>query len=91
MSRPVALTVPQVADRLQLSRGAVYAAIGRGELPCIRIGRAVRIPLVAFEQMVSAWPASSSIVESGTPPRKRRTEYDEFPFEPVIGPLPSES
>lgn len=46
MTRP-ALTVDQVASRLAVSRGAIYAAVQRGEIPCIRIGRAVRIPAAA--------------------------------------------
>ena len=38
-----ALKVPEVARRLALSRCTVYVAIQRGELPCIRFGRAVRV------------------------------------------------
>lgn len=38
-----ALTAPQVAARLQLSRALVYALIQRGELPAVHIGRSVRV------------------------------------------------
>ena len=38
-----ALTAPQVAAQLQLSRALVYALIQRGELPAVHIGRSVRV------------------------------------------------
>lgn len=38
-----ALKVRDVAQRVALSPCAVYVAIQRGELPCIRFGRAVRV------------------------------------------------
>lgn len=41
--RAQALTAPQVAARLQLSRALVYALIQRGELPAVHIGRSVRV------------------------------------------------
>ena len=37
------LTVPQVAERLQLSRRTVWHLIGRGELATVRIGRLRRV------------------------------------------------
>jgi excisionase family DNA binding protein len=38
------LRVPDVAQALSVSVRAVYQAVERGELNCIRLGRAVRIP-----------------------------------------------
>lgn len=46
-----ALRVPEVARRLSLSRCTVYVAIQKGELPCIRFGRAVRV----LEGDLDAW------------------------------------
>ncbi len=37
------LTVEQVCEILQMSRAAVYGMIRRGELPCVHMGRAVRL------------------------------------------------
>jgi hypothetical protein len=37
-----------------LSRGASYEAARRGELPVIRIGRLLRVPVIALEHMLLA-------------------------------------
>jgi excisionase family DNA binding protein len=36
------VTVIEAADHLRLSKAMVYRLLEQGELPCIRIGRAVR-------------------------------------------------
>ncbi|MBT2390621.1 helix-turn-helix domain-containing protein [Streptomyces sp. ISL-1] len=41
---PELLTVPQVMDRLQLGRSAVYDLLRTGRLASITLGRARRIP-----------------------------------------------
>lgn len=79
-----ALTVEQVAARLSMSRGAVYAAVQRGELPCIRLGRAVRIPALAIERLEQSWLDSSSTGANGMPPSRRKTASGERPLEPLI-------
>ena len=55
------ITVPQ-AGRLyfNLSRNASYAAAARGELPVVRIGRLLRVPVKACEKMLEQ--AESSIM-----------------------------
>jgi excisionase family DNA binding protein len=42
------LTVEQAAKFLRLGRNAVYDAIGRGEIPHRRIGRAIRLSRAAL-------------------------------------------
>ena len=37
------LTVPEVAERLRLSRTTVYRMLRRGELPMVRLGRSWRV------------------------------------------------
>jgi excisionase family DNA binding protein len=52
--RPVlTLTVPEAGKRyFGLSRNAAYDAAARGEIPTIRIGRLLRVPVRAMEQML---------------------------------------
>lgn len=84
------MTVGQVADRLSLSQGAVYAAIRRQELPCVRVGRSVRVPAFVIEEMEQGtWSGSSTTGGDGTPPRPSTGESTERPFEPLIALLPS--
>jgi hypothetical protein len=50
---PKTLSVPEAGKKyFDLSRGASYAAAARGDLPTIKIGRKLRVPLVALEQML---------------------------------------
>lgn len=57
------LTVPEAAQLLQISRTLAYELVARGELPAVRLGRAIRIPRGAFESWVeaSAWERASSV------------------------------
>jgi excisionase family DNA binding protein len=50
----VLLRIPEAAQRLGLSRTMAYQMVRRGELPVVRIGRAVRVPLHALELWVAA-------------------------------------
>jgi hypothetical protein len=51
---PKTLSVPD-AGRIYfaLGRNASYDAAARGEIPTIRIGRMLRVPVVALERMLS--------------------------------------
>ena len=42
-------TVEEAAAILRISRPAAYAAAKNGQLPTIRIGRLLRVPLAALE------------------------------------------
>jgi hypothetical protein len=52
-AQPKTLTVPQ-AGRVyfDLGRNASYEAARRGDIPTIRIGRLLRVPVVALERML---------------------------------------
>lgn len=47
------LSVPQAGKKyFGLSRNGSYAAAARGEIPTIRIGRLLRVPVVAVERLL---------------------------------------
>jgi excisionase family DNA binding protein len=47
------LTVEQAAEVLHVSRGTAYEAVRAGQIPSVRVGRCIRIPRHALEQMLS--------------------------------------
>jgi excisionase family DNA binding protein len=47
---PVTLTIPQAAKRLGVSRNSAYQAARRGEIPTIRIGKRILVPVAALER-----------------------------------------
>jgi len=53
MDQPKTLTVPE-AGRLyfDLGRNASYEAARRGDIPTIKIGRLLKVPVVALERML---------------------------------------
>ncbi len=42
------IDAPRVASVLGISKRGAYAAIERGEIPAIRVGRCVRVPTARF-------------------------------------------
>lgn len=51
-SQRLLLRVPEVAKALGLGRTKVYELIAAGELPVIRLGRAVRVSVAALQKWV---------------------------------------
>jgi hypothetical protein len=50
-SEPKTLSVPQAGrEYFGLGRNASYEAARRGDLPTIKIGRLLRVPVVAFKR-----------------------------------------
>lgn len=50
---PVTITVPEAGKRyFGLSQSASYDAAARGEIPTIRVGRLLRVPVRAMEQLI---------------------------------------
>jgi excisionase family DNA binding protein len=45
-------TINEAARMLLISRGSAYEAPKRGEIPTIRIGRRLLVPLAALERML---------------------------------------
>jgi hypothetical protein len=51
--QPKTLSVPQAGKTyFDLSRDASYAAAANGQIPTIRIGRLLRVPVVALERLL---------------------------------------
>ena len=54
--QPLTLSVPEAARKYLgiRSTGAAYAAAHRGEIPVIRVGKLMRVPVRAMERMLDA-------------------------------------
>jgi excisionase family DNA binding protein len=46
------ISVPEAGEYFGLKRNAAYEAARRGELPIIKIGKRLRVPVVALERML---------------------------------------
>lgn len=46
------LTVPEVGGLLGMSRDHIYAAVARGDLPSLRVGNLIRVPVPALLTML---------------------------------------
>jgi excisionase family DNA binding protein len=59
---PLTMTVPEAGARyFNLGRNASYAAASRGEIPVVKIGRSLRVPVRALERMLDqAGPTTQS-------------------------------
>jgi excisionase family DNA binding protein len=47
---PKTVSVPEAGKWLGIGRNAAYEAARRGEIPTIKIGRLLRVPVVALER-----------------------------------------
>lgn len=50
------ISVTEAARRLGIGRDLAYQAAGRGELPTVRIGRRILVPVAALEAMLRPSP-----------------------------------
>jgi len=50
----IVLTVEEAAKAIGLSRGSAYAAVRRGELPTIRIGRRILVSRDGLERLLAS-------------------------------------
>jgi hypothetical protein len=55
MQVPLTLSVPEAGERyFGLSRNAAYDAAKRGDIPVVKIGRLLRVPVRALERMLDS-------------------------------------
>jgi excisionase family DNA binding protein len=50
---PRTMSVPEAGKQLGLGKNGSYAAAARGEIPVLRFGSRLRVPVVAFERMLA--------------------------------------
>ena len=60
LMEPLAYDAREVADLLKLSRGRGYALAREGNLPHVRLGRAIRFPRQAIEELVAGGKAPTT-------------------------------
>lgn len=54
--RRLTLTVAEAAKVLGIGRSSAYEAVKLGQLPSIRIGRRLLVPIAALERMLQSTP-----------------------------------
>lgn len=60
-SEKLTLTVDEAAAMLSISRSTAFAAVARGEIPSIRIGRRIVIPRARLEQMLAGEDSTTGV------------------------------
>ena len=53
MENRVVMTVEEAAEFLRISRPSAYQAVKKGDIPIIRIGRRILVPVAALERLLS--------------------------------------
>lgn len=53
------LSIPEVAEMLGISRNSAYQGVMTGEIPSIRVGKRILVPIKALERMLEGvgWKA----------------------------------
>lgn len=49
---PLALSIEQAAEALQVKRSALYEAVREGDIRSVRIGRKIRVPRAAIAEFL---------------------------------------
>lgn len=58
-------TVDEVAALLGVSRATAYAAVKRGDIPSIRLGRKIVVPRAQLEKLLTEWSHRDASSEHG--------------------------
>jgi len=62
---PLTISVPEAGKRyFGMSRGASYAAAERGEIPTVRIGRLLRVPVRAMDALLESAAKSARQIKA---------------------------
>jgi len=60
----------EAAEILGIARSRTYALIASGELPSVRIGKSVRVPLEALHEWIERLPSSYKASNDGAETRQ---------------------
>ena len=60
------MSVPEAGKLLGLGKNGSYAAAGRGEIPVLRFGSRLRVPVVAFDRMLAQAGSKSSALDTAS-------------------------
>ena len=63
--RPILLRIPEAAQLVGLGRSSIYELISAGDLPVVRVGRAVRVPRLAIERWAERLQAEQNAEGAG--------------------------
>jgi excisionase family DNA binding protein len=61
---PDVLTVDQVADVLSICRNAAYEAVRTGQVRHVKIGRTIRVPKMAVEELLAGYDATQPMTSA---------------------------
>jgi Helix-turn-helix domain len=65
------MAVPEAGKLIGLGRNASYEAARRGDIPCIRVGRRIMVPVAAFHRMLDVKSRQQVGAAELCPPRKQ--------------------
>lgn len=57
---PQTVSVPEAARMLGIGRNAAYDSVKRGELPALKFGKRLVVPMAALERMLNAGPPKAA-------------------------------
>lgn len=57
---PVILSVPEVAKVMRLSKSQAYEYVHQGLIPCVKLGKSIRVPKAALLRFLEGKPAVES-------------------------------
>ena len=69
---PNLLTVPEAAQLLRISRNLAYELVAQHQLPCVRLGRTIRIPRDSLELWIRERAEESALRPEGPQPLSYR-------------------
>ncbi len=61
MENKVVMTVEEAAELLKISKPSAYQAVKHGEIPVIRIGRRILVPVSALEKLLASAGSQANV------------------------------
>jgi excisionase family DNA binding protein len=67
--KKLTVTIDEAANALGIGRNSAYAAARTGELPTVRVGKRLLVPIAALETMLSKPKGKDAAIPSSTSSR----------------------